>query len=143
MKHLTLILLTVFVLSCNSNEKKYVLATAVDQDGLAESIKRGEDVYTDLCITCHLADGKGVPKSFPPLANSDYLKNNQAESIKGVKYGMKGEITVNGEKYNSIMAPLGLSDEEVADVMNYINNSWGNDFGKMITPQEVTKVIKK
>ena len=47
------------------------------QSQLTESINRGEIVYNDMCITCHLADGKGVPKVFPPLANSDYLRNNQ------------------------------------------------------------------
>ncbi|RZN79994.1 MAG: cytochrome c [Winogradskyella sp.] len=110
---------------------------------LDKSIKIGKVIYTDMCTVCHLDNGKGVPKAFPPLANSDYLKNNQEESILGLKNGMKGEITVNGEAYNSYMAPLGLGNDEIADVMNYINNSWGNNFGKMITEEEVTNVIKK
>ena len=76
-----------------------------------------------MCITCHLDNSKGVPKVYPPLAGSDYLKKNRKESIKASKYGMSGEITVNGITYNSVMAPLGLSDEEVADVINYIHNS--------------------
>ena len=105
-------------------------------------MERGKLVYDDLCITCHMADGKGAPGVFPPLAQSDYLKNKQKESIIGIKKGMKGEMVVNGITYNSLMTPLGLSDEEVADVMNYINNSWGNNYGELITPEEVTKVIK-
>ena len=56
---------------------------------------------------------------------------------------MSGEIVVNGVTYNSIMSPLGLSDNEVADVMNYINNSWDNKYGELITAEDVTKVIKK
>lgn len=140
MKCLKLFIIGMIIFSCNSNEKKYSVLAVADQDGLAESIARGKDVYNDLCITCHLDNGKGVPKAFPPLANSDYLEKYQTKSIKAVKYGLNGEITVNGIKYNSNMSPLGLSDEEVADVMNYINNSWGNKIDNFITPEEVSKI---
>ena len=87
-----------------------------------------------------MADGKGVPKAFPPLANSDYLMKKRKESIKAIKFGMSGEIIVNGQKYNTAMAPLGLSNKEVADVMNYITNSWGNKNDKMVTEDEVSKI---
>lgn len=128
-------------MSCNSKHKNSGLI-AINQDNpkLEASIKRGEDVYNDMCFTCHLADGKGVPRAFPPLADSDYLRENQTESIKAVKYGMSGEIVVNGITYNSVMAPLGLSDEEVADVINYINNSWGNEIDNFITPEKVSEL---
>ena len=110
---------------------------------LTASMERGKSVYNDMCITCHLADGKGVPKAFPPLASADYLRDNQDKSIIGIKNGMSGEMVVNGITYNSVMAPLGLSNEEVADVMNYINNSWGNDYGKFLTTEDVTETLKK
>ncbi len=110
---------------------------------LKESIERGAVIYEDFCVTCHLASGEGLKGTFPPLAKSDYLLNNREASIRGIKYGQKGEIIVNGEKYNSFMAPLGLSDDEVADVMNYILNSWGNTSDKMVTEKEVSKVEKK
>lgn len=122
-------------LSCNDSSK-----TVNQNPKLQESIQRGEAVYSDLCITCHLPDGKGVPKIFPPLANSDYLKNKRSESIKAIKYGMSGEITVNGIKYNTPMAALGLTNKEVADVMNYITNAWGNKNDKIITEDEVSKI---
>lgn len=122
-------------LNCNESSR------AVNQNPkLQESIQRGEAVYSDLCITCHLPDGKGVPKVFPPLANSDYLKNKRAESIKAIKYGMSGEIIVNDVKYNTPMAALGLTNKEVADVMNYITNAWGNKNDKIITEDEVSKI---
>ena len=75
---------------------------------LKESIQRGKDIYTDFCITCHLETGEGVEYTFPPLAKSDYLMNNREASIKGVKYGQRGELTVNGVTYNNTMMPLGL-----------------------------------
>ncbi len=112
------------------------------QDPLQESISRGKEIYGDFCINCHMANGEGVAYTFPPLANSDYLKNNRTASIKGIKFGQKGEITVNGIDYNSYMAPLGLDNEEVADVMNYINNSWGNTNTEIVTIEEVEAVKK-
>lgn len=143
------VLLLCIIVSCNSKEKKttkveYPEKTSMKQVNpeLEASMERGKSIYNDMCITCHMADGKGVPKAFPPLASSDYLLEKQKESILGIKNGMSGEIMVNGITYNSVMAPLGLADEEVADVMNYINNSWGNDYGEFLTPQEVTNVTK-
>jgi len=127
--------------SCNSNVKKdNRVAQKQDSTGLKASIERGKTVYNDICVTCHLPNGKGVPKAFPPLADSDYLRENQTQSIKAVKYGMSGEITVNGITYNSTMSPLGLSNEEVADVVNYINNSWGNTIDHFVTPEKVSEL---
>ncbi|WP_426429765.1 c-type cytochrome [Winogradskyella sp. HB-48] len=148
-KYCKLLVVAFLVVSCNYDNKKTNIAdyslnkenTSSDPQ-LKASIERGKLVYEDLCITCHMGNGEGAPKVFPPLAQSDYLKENQEASIKGIKEGMSGEIVVNGITYNSVMAPLGLSDEEVADVMNYINNSWGNSYGKFITTEDVTKVIK-
>ncbi|MGB5228028.1 MAG: cytochrome c, partial [Eudoraea sp.] len=74
---------------------------------LKESIQRGKVIYTDFCITCHLETGEGVENTFPPLAKSDYLMNNREASIKGVKYGQRGELMVNGVTYNNTMMPLG------------------------------------
>ncbi|WP_178984806.1 c-type cytochrome [Winogradskyella helgolandensis] len=142
MKRLILLGVSIVVFaSCNSNTKKTnLVATNQDSPQLKESMERGKIVYEDMCITCHLPDGKGVPRAFPPLADSDYLRNNQTKSIKAAKYGMSGEIVVNGIIYNSTMAPLGLSDEEVADVINYINNSWGNTIDHFVTPEKVSKL---
>lgn len=111
-------------------------------NALKESTQRGKEIYSDFCVTCHLPNGKGVEKVYPPLANSDYLKKNREASIKAIKFGLQGEITVNGKKYNSAMASLGLSNEEIADVMNYITNSWGNKNNKMVTETEVSKIKK-
>lgn len=76
---------------------------------------------------------------FPPLANSDYLVKNKERSIHAIKFGQEGEITVNGTVYNNVMPAQGLSDQEVADVMNYIQNSWGNK-GKYVSVKDVEQV---
>lgn len=116
-----------------------ILAQEAD---LEESMLRGEMVYMDFCVTCHLENGEGVAHTFPPLAQSDYLKNNRKASIRGVKYGQQGELTVNGVTYNNVMAPMGLEDNEIADVMNYIMNSWGNWSDKLVTTDEVEAITE-
>jgi len=109
---------------------------------LKKSMERGQEIYADFCVTCHLDKGEGVPYTFPPLAASDYVMENREGSIKAIKYGLQGEITVNGVTYNSAMAAMGLEDEEVADVMNYISNSWGNSSKAIVTIEEVAKIQK-
>jgi mono/diheme cytochrome c family protein len=93
-------------------------------------------------MTCHLPAGEGVAGVFPPLAKSDYLMQKRKESIEAIKYGLKGKIIVNEQEYNGNMSTLGLADDEVADVMNYITNSWGNENDKMVTEEEVAKIEK-
>ena len=99
---------------------------------LEQSITDGEEIYQEFCIQCHLNNGEGVSGVFPPLAKSDYLMNNIEMSIRGLKYGLSGPIVVNGEQYNGIMQNQGLDDVEIADVMNYILNNWGNEFNQVI-----------
>jgi mono/diheme cytochrome c family protein len=130
------------VFSCMVGPKDAKPAAGNQNTELQESIERGSEIYADFCVTCHMPSGEGVSGTFPPLAKSDYLMNNRQASIKGIKYGQSGEITVNGKTYNSAMAAMGLSDDEVADVMNYITNSWGNKNDKMITEAEVSKIKK-
>jgi mono/diheme cytochrome c family protein len=140
-KTLTITGLFLILTSCNSNEKKTTDALKTQEPlQLEMSITRGKIIYSDMCITCHMANGKGIPRAFPPLADSDYLREYQTESIKAVKRGMSGEIVVNGLSYNSVMSPLGLSDDEVADVMNYINNSWNNTIDNFVTTEKVSKL---
>lgn len=107
-----------------------------------ESILAGEEIYQDFCLQCHLTTGVGVSGVFPPLKNSDYLMNNIDKSIAGIKFGLKGEIVVNDEIYDGVMAKQGLDSEEIADVMNYILNQWGNSFDAQITTQQVSEVQK-
>ena len=110
---------------------------------LKQSILDGEEIYQDFCLQCHLDNGKGVENTFPPLAKSDYLQNNIEASIRGIKYGLRGGITVNGKTYNGVMVNQGLYEEEVSDVMNYILNSWGNRAENQITVAQVLEVQKQ
>ncbi|WP_304201521.1 cytochrome c [Flavobacterium alvei] len=101
----------------------------------------GKEIYTDFCIRCHGGNGKGDGINIPPLAGSDWLTKKRKQSIHAVKFGQNGEIVVNKKKFNNNMPPMGLSNQEVADVMNYIMTSWGNKQKKKVTEKEVAEVL--
>ncbi|WP_299012383.1 cytochrome c [uncultured Polaribacter sp.] len=135
------IVVNLFFLSTKETKQNYVKVT--QETNLQQSINRGKEIYADMCATCHLPNGEGVAKVYPPLAKSDYLMEKREASIRAIKYGLKGKIVVNGVTYKGMMANLGLYEDEVADVMNYITNSWGNKNPKMVTEKEVKKIQKK
>jgi len=114
----------------------------IQQKTLQQSLEDGEAIYQDFCVQCHMSEGQGVPNAFPPLAKSDFLKNNLEQSLKGVKYGMRGPIKVNGKNYDGVMAAQGLDDEEVADVMNYVLSNWGNKLEAQITTAQIAELSK-
>ncbi len=105
----------------------------------ADRIRMGKAVYTQNCAACHQVDGKGIPDAFPPLAGADYLNADKTRAISVVRSGLTGEVTVNGKKYNSVMPALGLSNEDIANVLTYVYSAWGNS-GKTVAPGEVAKV---
>ena len=105
----------------------------------AERIARGGRTYAGTCAACHQAAGQGVAMAFPPLANSDYLNADKSRAIAAVVFGLTGPVTVNRQQFNSVMPALGMSDEDVANVLTYVYNNWGNA-GHDVTPAEVAAV---
>ena len=120
-----------------------LVCTAFFQEyDLSKSIERGKEVYIPNCMECHMAEGTATPNQFPPLAKADYLLKHADTLIAIILEGQTGEIVVNGEKYNDqMLAQDYLSDAQIADVLNYIRNSWGNKMAAII-PQQV-KVLRK
>ena len=106
---------------------------------LAEKMTSGKQIYMKTCFACHQGSGEGIANAFPPLAKSDYLNADVKRAIDIVLNGKTGEITVNGKKYNSIMTRQTLTDDEIADVLTYVYNSWGNNKTN-VTPAMVTEV---
>ena len=110
----------------------------VQPANMTKSIAKGKTVYVNNIMKCHMEEGKGVEGAFPPVAKSDYLKRAPKDLISVILKGQTGELKVNGVVYNGMMpAQDYLSDEEIADVLNYINNSWGNKNIKPILPSQV------
>lgn len=106
------------------------------------TVRTGEEVYTQVCQSCHMANGEGLSKVYPPLAGSKWPMMAPDVSIRIVLHGLMGEIEVNGEKYNNVMAPWGavLNDQEVANVLNYVRSSWGNTGAEEITVEMVAEL---
>jgi len=101
---------------------------------------KGKSVFLQTCFACHQSNGQGLPNVFPPLAGSDYLMADKQRSIAIVLRGCNGEVNVNGRKYVSSMPALSvLSDKQIADVLTYVRNSWGNS-GQAVLPEEVRAV---
>lgn len=115
-----------------------ILVSSFTQDTKQASVKRGQEVYSNNCQNCHMENGEGVESTFPPLAKSDYLMKDPARTIAIIIKGQSEPIKVNGKDYNAMMpAQDYLTDEQIADVTNYISNSWGNTYKKLITPAMV------
>ena len=103
-------------------------------------IAKGKGVFMQTCFVCHQMEGQGIPGQIPPLAKADYLMANKERSIRGVLFGQSGEMTVNGKPYNGTMIPLNyLNDEDVANVLTYVRNSWGNT-GDAVSVAEVRRI---
>ncbi len=98
-----------------------------------EKMEKGKAVYAQSCLACHQATGAGIPNAFPPLAESDYLNADVHRAIEVVKFGLSGEIEVNGNVYNSAMPKQNISDEDIAAVLTYVYNNWGNNKTEVTT----------
>jgi nitrite reductase (NO-forming) len=104
-----------------------------------DQIKAGQALFAGTCSVCHQSDGKGMAGVFPPLAKSDFLGADLQRAIGIVLHGLSGKVTVNGQEYNSVMPPMTqLNDDEVANILTYVVNSWGNAGGK-VSKEDVKK----
>jgi mono/diheme cytochrome c family protein len=101
-----------------------------------DKIELGRQLFTSICAACHQATGLGVPNTFPPLAGSDYLNADKNRAIKTVINGRQGEVVVNGRKFNNSMPSFPLGNDDIANVLTFVYNSFGNA-GLEISPDEV------
>jgi mono/diheme cytochrome c family protein len=101
----------------------------------AERIELGRRLFT-VCAACHQPTGRGLPNVFPPLAGSDFLNADKNRAIQTVIFGRQGEVVVNGTKFNNSMPAFPLTDQDIANVLTFVYNSFGNS-GLEVTPEEV------
>lgn len=110
---------------------------------LNASVVRGKKIYNQYCLTCHQADGGGVPRMNPPLIQTEYVLGNKQRLIGIVLNGMNQPLEINDETYENPMASHAfLKDEQIADVLTYVRNTFGNK-ASMILPAEVKAVRTK
>ena len=92
--------------------------------------KQGAILYSNFCANCHMEDGSGLIGNIPPLAGADYIKQDPLSIACITRKGITDTIFVNGEQYQTPMAAIPqLSEFEITNIINYINHSWGNDYG--------------
>jgi mono/diheme cytochrome c family protein len=139
------------MVSCQNNttSKKIV---AVSSEQLAAEINKnlppqtvekvhpGKAVFDANCLTCHQADGSGVPGMHPPLVPGSWVSKEPRELVAIMMKGLSGKIEVNGEVYNDFMpSQAQLSDQEIADVLSYVRSNFGNNLGP-VTVDLVNKI---
>jgi mono/diheme cytochrome c family protein len=105
----------------------------------------GQDIYfrEGLCVTCHQPNGKGLDPAFPSIEKSPWVTTDTERLIKITLYGLIGPLEVNGKKYDGLvpMTPFGgmLKDEEIANVLTFVRNSFGNQ-ADPVSAAQVKKV---
>lgn len=132
---IVLMISVLMVAACASPKKENAQKTELKGAVIDEHV--GEQAYKRHCLACHQRDAGGVPGMYPPLANNKLVSGDKAPLIHIMLNGMSGEIEVNGQKYNGVMASYSnLSDDEIADILNYIRSGFGNE-GQEITASDV------
>lgn len=122
-----MLILLAFLCACGGGEK------APD----AAVMSRGKGVYTTHCLSCHQADGYGVPNLNPPLAETDWVSGDKVRLIGVLLNGLEGAVDIEGETYNNAMASHSfLSDADIAAVLSFIRNSFGNE-ASAVSAEEV------
>ncbi len=101
--------------------------------------EQGHALYDQHCANCHMEEGEGLRKLIPPLAGADYLRDNPREVVRGIRYGMNQPIEVNGVAFHEPMPGNDeLSEFQIVNIVNYINQAWGNDYGRITVAQTRT-----
>lgn len=110
----------------------------------AQNWSNGKKIYETRCLVCHQADGGGVPNMNAPLDGaSNVVGNDIARMVKIIRGGYNERIALDGYYYsNAMTANPDLKDQDIADVLSYIRNSWSNKASK-VTLAQVQKVKKK
>lgn len=116
------------------------------KDANAEAIVRGKRRYSETCGQCHQGNGLGTPGQFPPLAGSEWVtENDPARLVRIALHAVQGPISVKGQDWNLVMSlnaiTLGISDEDLAAILTYIRQDWGNK-APAVTPAQIAAVKK-
>lgn len=95
--------------------------------GFATPAVSGKVIYDKYCLTCHQADGGGVPNMNPPLIKTSYVLGDKSRLIKVVLNGFAESVDIDGESYSNVMpAHDFLKDQEIAAVLTYVRKNFTN-----------------
>lgn len=116
---------------------------AANEGEYSHTFADGKELYAKHCLTCHQADGSGVPGMFPPLIKTDKVLGPADTLINILICGLKGPIEVAGQAYEQEMPGVAyLTNEEIAAILTYVRSSFGND-KPPVKPEDVAKVRSK
>lgn len=94
-------------------------------------INSGEKIFAARCASCHQTNGLGIAGQYPPLAGSEWVTSDPGIITNIILKGLKGEIVVKGETYGTTaavnMAAVAINDSEIANVVSYVRQAWGNN----------------
>ena len=148
---LLLLLLPLLLATAGCQDKKGKVKSGTE-DGLTDRrsqirlkhyLVEGQRLYMENCSNCHQKDGTGLGRLIPPLKDADYLKADVNRTICIVKYGLSGEIIVNGQDYNHEMpGNKALTELEIAEVVTYVYNTWG-EMSEIIPVERVREALKQ
>ena len=103
------------------------------------SKQRGGELYKKYCLTCHQANGTGVPRLNPPLIKTSYVTGDKTKLIKWVLQGSVEKVPIDGQNYSNNMPPQAyLTDQQISDVLTYIRSSFGNKASAVTVTQVKT-----
>ena len=112
-------------------------------NSLKSSITRGQVVYAKYCLSCHQVDGSGVPNLNPPLIQTKWTLGSKTILIEQVLKGSSGKVEIDGDTFHNTMPPLAtLTDQQIADVLTYVRNNFGNK-ASIVRPAEVKAIRAK
>ena len=115
------------------------LSQTVGARSKAEQLEHGKRLFGTICAACHQPTGMGIPTRFPPLAGSDFLNADKNRAVRVLIRGLQGELVVNGQHFNNSMPSFPLGDQDIADALTFVYNSFGNS-GKSVSADEVRRI---
>ena len=131
-----LIVFTLFLLCCTPPGKD-------NSTKFTQYYLQGEQLYIKHCSNCHQPNGTGLGRVYPPLYQSDFMDKNFEKVICSIKYGIKGEMIVNGNDFNQEMPGVpSLTDLEIAEIATYIYNTWEHKRG-LVDVKATSQLLEK
>lgn len=130
--------------ACNfqSAEDRDKKLSSQEKIRLTQYINNGRVLYEKHCSNCHQTDGRGLARLYPPLKNADFLRDDVHRAVCIIKYGIKGEIIVNGDTYNMPMEGISeLKDLEIAEIATYILNVFADTL-TMVSATDVRNILE-
>ncbi len=127
-------------LQAQTKHIKKPVAASAPSAAVKASIAAGLPIFTENCVPCHQADGTGIPHTNPPLIKTPFVTGDKTRLIKIILNGFNDDVEINGERYSNTMASHDfLNDQQIADLLTYVRNSFGNK-ASAITEAQVKAV---